>query len=253
MIPIRSKITEAMRRPDCIMGVTGDGGGSWLSPITADGAQPTTLPAAAGQPWAIGSGILKNYGLDSLFEFHGVANASCGSALDMQGYGGDFSFFVDCEIDTPPSSQSGAWYLPFLCQGLLTSYLGYSTGFAFRKASATANWQIYGAVSSGSGQVYSVYALTPTEAVGRHHIALVRDATAGTLSCYWRGIKRHTATNTIVSSPLNPAIRSGYGAERGIAIGAGATTGVLYPGTYRVHAAAVFNRALSAEEIAYLS
>ncbi len=250
---MNDKIRKAMMRPDCIMGVVPDNGGSWLSSITEDGAQPTTLPATSGQPWAIGSGMLKNYGLDSLFEFNGVANASCGSALDMQGYAGDFSFFVDCEIDTPPGSQSGAWYLPFLCQGLLTSYLGYSVGFAFRKTSATANWQIYGAVSSGNGQAYCYYALTAAEAVGRHHIALVRDATAGTLSCYWRGIKRHTATNTIVSSPLNPAIRSGYGAERGLAIGAGATTSALYPGTYRVHSAAVFNRALSAEEIADLS
>ena len=91
---MQDKWRKWMRRSDCIMGVTPDQGGSWLSSIRENSPQVSVAPAADGVSWAVGSGLLKPVGMETLFEFPAGVNCKCGTALDLRGSTNSFTIAV---------------------------------------------------------------------------------------------------------------------------------------------------------------
>ena len=252
---MKDKLRMAMMRPDCIMGVTPDNGGSWLAPITADGPQPTTLPATSGQPWAIGSGMLTPNDMEELFVFPGnLKDCRCGTALDFRGNADSFTMVVDVEFDTLPE-QTKRWYLYFLAQGYGAGGSGMCTVAFGAHKEMTGEWNIdtciYPTEYANRVQKYFVIG---SSIIGRHRIAMVRNVEAQTISLYFDGVQKHETKNANVSLPLVNEIAATYNPDLGVCIGTGFNNiNFTYEGVFRVHAAAVFNRALSAEEIADLS
>ena len=250
---MNDKIRKAMMRPDCIMGVTPDNGGSWLSPIREDGAQPTTLPATAGQPWAIGSGMLKP--VSATIDDNGFllpASAYCGSTFDLRGYAGDLTVVCDFEMTNFPAEQSGRWWIKVFEQG--NCFLGNASAFTlamyFRKDSASGKWTTYFMHDNGTTANSEGGNADPT---GRHTVAYVKDVSTGTLSGYIDGIHHFSRVRDNYKTPFSATVNATV-APRGFML-AGAPQANYFPEGMerRIHSLAVFNRALSAQEIADLS
>lgn len=256
---MNDKIRKAMMRPDCIMGVTADNGGSWLSPIREDGAKPTTLPVAEGQPWAIGSGMLKPQGgmvIDGAFEFPASdAAVTCGTALDLRGNTDPLTFICEFELDEPPE-QTQNWYPSLLAQGYPAggSYTSMTLGLFLMKNNGK-KWELRGYLATGTKAVSAASNIT-IEYGKRYIVALVRDTARNCLTLHIPSmdLMKDSAINTAVSDPLCTEIPSSQKPQLGVCVGSNLNASHLtYQGTYRVYWAAVFNRALSAEEIADLS
>lgn len=248
---MNDKIRKAMMRPDCIMGVVPDNGGSWLSPIREDWAQPTTLPATTGQPWAIGSGMLTPTNTtveDNYFVFPNNKSL-VKSSFDFKGYDGDFSIFVDFEVYNLPTEQTARWWLKLFEQGDCQSGYPerYAIGAYFRKDNANAAWSLYCMHTNGTAQSIFAAAFEP---VGRHSFVYVKNQEAGYFTGYKDGIQIVTKQNDALKLPLNGAIS--VSKDYGFSL-AGEQNYMPTGIDFRIHSLAVFNRALSAEEIADLS
>ena len=251
---MNDKIRMAMMRPDCIMGVTPDNGGSWLSPITADSPQPTTLPATEGQPWAIGSGMLKPNDMEELFVFPGnMKDCRCGTALDFRGNANSFTMLAAVEFDDPPE-QTKRWYPSFMSQGYGAGGTGLCTVNLGAHKELTGDWILdFGLYMDDSKNARLAYTVGD-EIYGRHIIAGVRNVADNSFAIYFDGAAVKSNTNANVSLPLLSTIGASYNPDWGVCIGTGFNNlNFTYEGVFRIHAAAVFNYAMSAEEIAALS
>lgn len=263
-LPLNDKWRRAMMRPDCIMGVTADNGGSWLSPIREDGAQPTTLPATAGQPWAIGSGMLTPFGgmvIDNGFEFPGGdENVVCGTALDFRGYKGSFTFVCDFEVDREPDEITHMWFVSLMGQGYPPAGSATCTpaSMYFRKKTDAKRWEFFAYINDGTASPGISANMDGAFTFGvRHTGAFVRDAAALKMYLYFDGEKvaeSNPKDPTPIGNDLVSDVPASYYPERGVCVGAGRVgANTRYESDYRVFNAAVFNRALSAEEIADFS
>lgn len=256
---MNDKLRKAMMRPDCIMGVTPDNGGSWLSPIAADGPQPTTLPAASDKPWAIGSGMLNPLGgmvIDDAFEFPANnTDVKCGTALDMRGSTESFTFFCEFEIDAPTAEQTHHWYPMLMAQGYppAGSFTCTPASMYLRRNKGATQWSLFGYINvdTSTPGINGNIDLTYNE---RHTAAFVRDIENLQLVAYFDGVQFVPKSNAAVATAITTATSATFKPELGVCIGAGLVGGnTCHEMNYRIYSAAVFNRALSAEEIADLS
>lgn len=251
---MNDKIRKAMMRPDCIMGVVPDNGGSWLSPIREDWAQPTTLPAAAGQPWAIGSGMLTPKGSASAEDgFILPADAYYASTFDLRGYAGGLTILCDYEFFGLPAEQTGRWWIKLFEQGnMFTGGLkDYTTGVYVRKDSATSDALMYCMFCTTANILFAF--TIPNFSAGRHRVALVKDTSAQYIYAYFDGAQMVAKSNANAAPPLTSTVNA-YASQFNFMLAGIPQTSYFPSGMERkIHSLAVFNRALSAEEIADLS
>ena len=248
---MQDKWRKWMRRSDCIMGVTPDQGGSWLSPIRENGPQVSDTPAADTRSWAVENGLLKPEGMQTLFEFPAGSSGQCGTALDLRGNRDSLTICIDFEMDPAPEIMTHHWWPILMAQGFPHAgyAYSYSTGIWLRKDDIEKNWDCYGSFSTGVVQC-SGSARIADPCGGRHQIIVIRNVESKVMQIYYDHQKIVEKINENLALPLTSEINAAGNQDMGMAIGGWIqSSNLAYESAFRIHAAMIFNRALAKEEV----
>ena len=251
---MQEKWKQWMRRSDCILGISADQGGSWLSPIRENGPQPSVTPAADARSWAIGAGLPKPEGMETLFEFPAGSTHKCGTALDLRGSTDSLTICIDFEVDPAPETMTHRWWPILFAQGFPHAgyAYSYSAGVWLRKDDAEKSWECYGSFANGVTQC-SASAKIADPGGGRHQIIVIRDMEKMTIQVYYDHQKVAEKVNENLVLPLTSEINASGNPEMGMSVGGWIQSANLaYESAFRVEAVMVFDRAFSAEEVAAL-
>lgn len=182
---MRDKILEAMRRSDCVLGVTPDHGGMWLSSLRNDG----------NSPWPSATPInftTQAYTWDS---FNAIQNTV------------DFSHDFTFEIEFECTVQTNARIFYVSSTGSLFGLYHFSTGLVIFTTSLLGN--------TTTGRTYTEFTINPagTYLTGRHIAKMVVEGNTATayLDDVVIGSANAADVNRVTPSNLSaPASAGGY-------------------------------------------
>lgn len=259
---LTDRLLTASRRSDCIMAAFPYQGGAWTSPIGGESGVTPIAGASTTGSWAVRNGLLKYNNMDASSGMFAIIDTAkprwVETQLDLRGQLINHTFIIQANFDSPKvEAASGYFNLPLLSQGLTNGSSGVTSYYACATYHGASSIYIRGYGFDENGTTFGVMSpyvdldllgQTVTYAFSHQYndgIIISKAYINGTLLNTYQ----HESTNGRYGSPGN----NDYGGGRVRLGGSVVAENWLHKGFDQYTCGMIFNRALSDEEIKFLS